>query len=235
MPSHKNLVVLAVAVGAQLVAATAAMATTWDLRADWSNTSNPNGPWEFLQGVGALPAQSDVAGFGPGFAPGVVAGNFLPFWVQASGDDATTGYLTGDILVHSVDPFNGNPALGETSVSWTSPISGVIDVAGELWYAHNPQVRSNDFELRLNSTLIASGIVGSTSGYDRANPLAFGATGLTVSQGDVVSLILRSGQAAGAINGVNLTITPEPESLALLSAAAVALLASWRRSRGILR
>jgi hypothetical protein len=200
----------------------ASAATIWDLATDWSDSANPNGPWAYRQGSNALPALA-AGGWGPGTQPG----NFLPFWAKASADNVA-GYQTGDIIVHSVDGQNGNPSLGEANVAWTSPISGVIDISGFAFYSQFPLGRSNDFTLMLNSTVLATGTVSSTNGYDRSNPLQFAATGVAVSAGDVVQLVFHRtpGQSDGSIAGVGLTITqtvPEPALASLLAAGSLAL------------
>lgn len=202
-------------------------ATIWDLSADWSNAANPNGPWAYRQGSNPLPALT-----GGGWAPGTQTGNFLPFWARATASNVA-GFQAGDIVVHSVDPQNGNPSLGEANVTWTSPVSGVVDVSGLLFYAQFPLSRSNDFVLTLNSVVLATGTVSEANGYDRSNPLQFAASGLAVQPGDVLQLTVSrtAGQSDGSIAGVGLTITqvvPEPALGGLLAASLILLVA--RRS-----
>lgn len=223
---------LATALSVALVAwvtspSTAAAASIWDLSADWSDAANPNGPWAYRQGSTPLPAL-----IGGGWGPGTQTGSSLPFWARTTADNAA-GFLAGDIIVHSVDSQNGNPNLGEANVAWTSPISGVIDVSGEVFYSQFPLVRSNDFLLMLNSTLLAAGTVSATNGRGRSNPLAFAVTSLAVSQGDVLQLIFQRspGQSDGSIAGVRLTITPEPALVSLLAAGLVGVLGSRSRRR----
>src|SRR2546422_3848490 len=65
-------------------------ATIYDLKTDWSDTNNPNGTWAYRQDGSTLP-HNDVSvccgspGFGinAAWAPGSVAGNFLPLWAKA--------------------------------------------------------------------------------------------------------------------------------------------------------
>jgi hypothetical protein len=210
---------------------------TYDLNADWSNANNPNSVWAYRQGANLLPHPSDIgtaccvpgSGITGAWAPSGIVGNFLPFWVKATGNNAA-GFQTGDIIVHSVDGFNGNPALGETNVTWTAPVAGTIDITGSIWYAHFPLARSNDFRLELGANLLASGTIGALTGHDRANPLNFSSLGLSVSAGDVIEFIVQrsAGQSAGTINGVDLTIieteatspNPAPEPASLLQVAA---------------
>ena len=202
-------------------------ASTYDLQSDW-NTINPNGTWSFWQGSNLLPYNSGC-GF---FSPSCASGNFLPIWAQIplSATPYPPYYLPGDIWTHSVDGYNGNPSLGESTLKWTAPSAGIISISGDTWYLHGLCCtdRSNDFFLYLNGTLRTSGTVsGSGPNYhDRNNPLTFSASGLTVQSGDVVSMVfVRShgeDQNAGMEEGLNLTIiesqanVPEPSSLLLL-------------------
>ena len=138
----------------------AATIITYDLQADWSDepSDNPNGPWRLWHGLSLLPHQADI---GPAccglmspltqaWAPSSSVGSFLPLWAKATGDSTTLGYpspnfLTGDIVVHSWDPGNGNaPSLGQASLTWTAPFTGTIDIDLSLWYAQQGLSRSND-------------------------------------------------------------------------------------------
>jgi hypothetical protein len=221
-------------------------ATIYDLKTDWSDTNNPNGVWAYRQGSNTLP-HNDVsvccggpsAGITGAWAPSPFAGDFLPLWAKATGNNSASGFLAGDIIVHSVDGFNGNPTLGEANIIWTAPMAGTIDISGSIWYAHFPLVRSNDFVLMLDATKLASGTVSATNGATRANPLAFGVSGLGVNAGDVVELIVERspGQAAGSFDGVNLTVTetpgaavPEPGTAGLLTLALTAFVIKSARS-----
>jgi len=205
-------------------------ATTYDLQSDW-NTINPNGTWSFLQGSALLPYQSACGFFSPGCPGSSNPPGYLPIWAQIplSATPNPPYSMPGDIWTHSVDSFNGQPSLGESTLRWTAPSGGVISITGDTWYLHGTCCtnRSNDFFLYLNSMLLTSGTVsGSGPNYhDLNNPLTFSASGLTVNAGDIVSMVFvrSSGQSAGMEEGLNLTITesalsvPEPSSLFLLA------------------
>jgi hypothetical protein len=85
-----------------------------DLAADWSDTSNPNGAWQYREGT------IDLAHFPNWFMGGGQSvwaggnntqGNFLPVWFKAAPTMNWQGggvdLDTGDIGVHSNDCFNG--------------------------------------------------------------------------------------------------------------------------------
>src|ERR1700732_5005953 len=61
-----------------LLATPAAKATTYDLNADWSNSSNPNGVWSYNEGTNPLPFQANWGN----------AGTFTgaqPAWARSAG------------------------------------------------------------------------------------------------------------------------------------------------------
>lgn len=225
--------------------------TVYDLNSGWSDANNPNSVWAYRQGSNALP-HNDVsvccpAGYGitAAWAPSGQVGNFLPLWAKATANNPGAGFMAGDIIVHSVDGFNGNPALGESNVTWTAPAAGTISISGGVWYAHGGYNRSNDFLLLLRSTTLASGTVSAVNGATRSSPVTFSASGLTVNAGDAVELLFRRSvaQAAGSFAGVNLTITetpidsvPEPGTGAVVVLAGLAFCSSARaRTRATIR
>src|SRR5215471_706195 len=101
-----------------LCSAVSAATTTYDLKTDWSDSSNPNGVWTYSQGFPlsskiTLP-HSDVSvccppgsGITAAWAPSSNLGNFLPLWAKATADNVPAGFLAGDIIVHSTDNTKG--------------------------------------------------------------------------------------------------------------------------------
>ncbi len=220
--------------------ALSASTLTYDLTADWSNSSNPNGVWSYDQGSTPLPFEANLGpgscfsteqGIGGGYSPGTNFGNSppcLPAMFQATGNAANTeDYLAGDIVVHSQDPSNG-AGEGQATFIWTAPATGTITFTGAVWYAHSTQNRSDDFTLSLGAATLASGAVAfdstyTTAGSGRTNPDSFASSGsIAVNAGDQVDLVVeRTSGSVGALAGVQLAITetssdaPEP-STALL-------------------
>jgi hypothetical protein len=214
-------------------ALTSQAATVYDLASDFSTTSNPNGVWSYVQGSTPLQLQSqptDTNPLNPAAANGYfgVADNFstAPFVFEASQDGASTSpytdddFLTGDILAHSTNPGAG----ANLFIEWTAPADGTITYSGEVWYAHSPVDRSNDYALTLDGgSDLASGTV--TNGDGLNAPSDFDSSGsLTVDAGDVLALELvpTAGQTFGSLAGVDLTVdftasTPEPGTILLLA------------------
>jgi hypothetical protein len=215
------------------LSSSAVFATTFDLKNDWT-MNNPNGPWSYLSGSTLLPYQTNnIGGMWPGFAPNVVSGHFLPFFVKQD------SWANGDVVIHSWDPTNGQGQEGtqEAVLMWTAPSTGTIDVSGYLYYYHPPDyTRSNDFSLDLGLIHLASGTIAHDSYYDKANEFTISYAGLAVTAGDVLALTIKRtpGEEWGTFTALDLTIietsaVPEPSSLILLGAGLGALgLAAWR-------
>jgi hypothetical protein len=228
-------------------ALTSQAATVYDLATDFSTTSNPNGVWSFVQGSTPLPSQSqptDGNALNPAAANGYfgVAGNFstAPFVFEASQDGGSTSpytdndFLAGDILAHSTNPGAG----ANLFIEWTAPSDGTISYSGEVWYAHSPVTRSNDYALTLDGgSDLASGTV--TNGDGLNAPSTFDSSGsLTVDAGDVLALELSptAGQTFGSLAGVDLTVdftasTPEPGTILLLAGGLFGIAAAVKLRR----
>jgi hypothetical protein len=207
---------------------------TYDLGTDFSNTSNPNGVWSFLQGTTALPLMAqptDSNPLNPAAANGYfgVSANFAvaPFVLEASENGSAASpftnndFLAGDVLVHSTNPGAGAPVF----VDWTAPGAGTITLSGEVWYAHSPVTRSNDYSLTLGGgSSLASGTVTNGDGLNAPSTFAI-TTSMTVTPGEVLALELTptAGQTFGSLSGVDLTVnltttgTPEPGTTLLLA------------------
>jgi hypothetical protein len=209
-------------------------AATDDLVSDWA-TSNPNGTWSFLQGTGLLPYQSTplCCGLGvPAFAPGTVPGNFLPAFWQSAGPGT-------DIYVHSVDPANGNPALGEATLVWTAPATGTISYSGYLYYAQSSQQRSNDVTFSIGAADLFTQEIGYTTYTDSSDKFDFSGSGVSVTAGETLSLEFVRLQFAGTVTGFDLVITesslpstPEPSTWVMMLVGLTGLgYAGFRRAK----
>jgi hypothetical protein len=225
--------------------------TIYDLASSFSTTSNPNGVWSFIQGDIDLPYQTqptDANSLNPAAANGYfgVANTFAvgPFILEASQNGAATSPFTnndfesGDILAESTNPGAGLPLF----IEWTAPVAGTITFSGDVWYAHSPVDRSQNYAVLLDfGAPLATGTVAWNSGNGRSNPSTFSSSGpLTVAAGDVLALELAptAGQMFGSLSGVNLTVdltastqTPEPGTNLLLAGGLLCIVTALKRSR----
>lgn len=218
----------------------------YDLRLDFSNANNPNGPWEYLKGNVPLTHFSPVTN--PILATAVANG----FWGDTSSSDnsaimlttadgSTTGlwsdndFTDTEVLVRTTDPSTGGPMI----VTWTAPTSGSFTYSGEFWDANAPLgPGGNSFTLSLNNAPpMESGFAltgqNRPTGYSMVN----GLTPTNINAGDVLALEMNPlpGPPFGSLSGITFTIdftpVPEPSTLVLAVIGAVGLLVQVVRRR----
>ncbi|MDH5270869.1 MAG: T9SS type A sorting domain-containing protein [Candidatus Krumholzibacteria bacterium] len=211
-----------------LVVASPCLASTWDLAADWSDLSNPNGPWTYREGSNALPGVAAWQELGLGFpqpawAVGEAApAEYLPAWFKAVMDpDPVVEWFMGDVVVHTTDPANG-PSQGDANVIWTSPVAGSVDIAGSAWLTRDIG-RAVDWSPLHNGSLLTVGSLYSGDPFTRSSPMNFAAgtggagviAGIPVQIGDVIELRLdtTSPNTLGDLIGINLTISEVPTGI----------------------
>ena len=211
----------------------------YDVRLDWSDTVNPNGVWSYNHGTTPLPyvANWTLDSFSPPQG-GWAEGSTVPFWFRSSSPPSSSyDWQIGDVVVHTQDDGHG-AGHGPATVTWTSPMDGVVDVAGGVWMGRDFG-RSNHWSLFLNGVLISGGDIWTGDPYDRANPYDFavgsgGAAALNdipVVTGDVVALQITRTTSSGDYVGVNFTVTAIPEASTSTLLALAAGFALWRRRR----
>jgi len=207
----------------------------WDLKKDWSDTSNHNGPWSLQEGSNVLtehvtfttwvlpnwggvqtgwtvPVFLEIASNG-GIAKGGSIGDSLPpLWYRSTGTEPfVSDVLAGDVVMHSTD--DNALGYGDGNVTWTSPITGTISISGGVWMAREIG-RANDWRIYKNGALLSNGSISSGDTYNRANPFKFAAgwggamavQNVSVVPDDVIKLeVVRSVGFADYV-GVNLKI-----------------------------
>jgi hypothetical protein len=219
----------------------------YDLKADWSDTQNPNGTWSYRWG-GSLLVNNPFPWVGAGYSgcqPHTCAGFLsVPTIEKVSGSVKSYAPLLsiypgviedGDVLVlPGLLPGTGGNIL------WTAPESGTIDISGSLWSADESGTLCEfnldgpmtlvpaSWTLTRNGGALSDGTIRSTIcliSDPRSSPDDFslgsgGAAALQnipVAAGDQVVLAFGG---AGSVQGVgiNFSITLTPDSVDPVSA-----------------
>lgn len=230
MISIRKLAAGALMAAAAVIAAApgVAYATSYDLNADWSDVSNPNGVWTLREGLNALPSVANWQGFNnPAWAPSNDGGDFLPGFLKANGvgsdDCATCNWLAGDVVVHTTDFANGR-GEGVANVLFVTPFSGTADIAGLTW-AGRSIGRTQGWDLLINGVSQGGGSLPGDGTNGRGSPDLFSFSNIVLNTGDQVELRLfqQSGDALGDFVGLNVHVdltasgaVPEPASWGLM-------------------
>lgn len=206
-------------------------AAVYDLSSDWSNSSNPNGPWSYNQGSTPLPfvPNFNFGGTGwvsscnqPAWAPSNATGDYLPAFLKVDACVTTTenteyplaNVMAGDVWVHTVDGSNGNPSLGAANVLFTLPASGgagSYTISGSLWdsLSSSPtsDSRPQDWSLFLNGARIATGVLSGNVFRSQAQTFSM-VENLNVGDQVKLQIVEDPAAPAGFIVSINLTISP---------------------------
>jgi hypothetical protein len=221
---------IVIAVTAAVVPGRASATTLYDLKSQWSNASNPNGPWTLLQGATALPADADWTPLSdtdpaytkkngrhiaqPAWAPGNQAGSFLPGWFKAAVNPQTAGadWKRGDIVFHTTDNFNGQGS-GPASVLFTVPAAGKATISGYIYNGRNNLDRDQVWQLLVAGAVVASGDLPGNGSVTRKTPTKFKLPAMSVEAGETIQLIATENggpSGAGDFLGTDLTIRLSP-------------------------
>lgn len=180
---------------------------SWNLSSDWSDANNPNGPWTYSDGLG-MPIETRQSG-----------------WVEL--EDAWAGAVDGgsgwavskERRVEPDLPAGSVFTLGDTTLQWTSPVSGEIEIRGALWLAGDRR-RKMSWVLSQNGEPFTERAGVSRSLGISSEPFAFanGTAGLgvltrTVEVGDVIELGISADQKP-EVTGVHLEFVMSTKDLA---------------------
>ncbi len=215
-----------------------------DLRTDWSNTSNPHLGWSYggtgyanLSSTSAWDS-SEMSGQAAWASP---SGSTLPSWFLSSAVFNGFGANTADWQIGDVVTHTSGEGLGFDTVSWTSSVTGYVDVVGSLWNGRSIG-RENGWALVHSNgdVVLASGQLTSGDGHGWSSPETFAVSSFFAHAGDVFTLeVGPTSTPTGDFVGVNLTFSdaaaPEPASIWLLAGGAVAFAWSRRTVKGITR
>ena len=166
----------------------------YDLADDWSDTSNPNGPWSYNAGEAPIVNHLDAIfthaweDSQPGWAMTPQGAGHTPVWFKMAIEDDEWDLPIGTVAVHGSDLDPGNPnsfTQEPTNVTWTSPTAGTISISGGAWLTQ-ALGRSMDWTLSHNGALLDNGRLNDEDPYDSSDPDSFFISKLQVARGDVV-------------------------------------------------
>lgn len=207
---------------ASLAFSVSAMATSWNLSADWSSMTNPFGIWSLHKNPTDLFTQyvTNWVGSGHGAWAGSNNGvDHVPAWFKAIQDnDLGVDVYDGAIFMHTAE----TPRTGtEISVArWTSQMTGTVYIKGGIWMARKVGRLQNWF-IRKNSIDITGGLIDPAVQYTSQNPIDYstgsgGSSALVMSvvPGDTIEIsprrIPNASPGTGDLVGLEFAITTSP-------------------------
>ncbi len=192
-----------------------AQTAAWNLGADFSLDSNPNGPWVYNEGPGIpIPTSGPVWASNPCWF--VVSHASVPAWCIANNplpqpDDIPAGAA----FMHATSDSPSTHVRTKASVDWVSPIAGKIWIVGGLWLSRDLG-RPHIWSIQKNGGILTSARLEDDSVHDSSTPMSFelGSGGrqvlvVDVVPGDVIRLEIDRDRAVtrwGYFVGVDLSI-----------------------------
>jgi hypothetical protein len=213
--------------GLSVAIATATQAQTWDLKNDFSLTTNPNGAWQYGKyDASGVFSTNDTIGSFFGFGTGWMGdgGSGRPFvGVNTSGSTAG-GALPGQVFVHPDFSSEAHPFAG---AHWVSTVTNTVHVSGTFYTGDTNTV--SEF-ISINRTSFLG------THLDEGGDWNFNFD-VAVSAGDFLDFFVgpnNSGSPAAGTTPLDIHITassvPEPASFAVLGLGALALIRRKKRS-----
>jgi hypothetical protein len=198
-----------------------ALGQTYDLAADWSISTNPNGVWTYGQMNGALAFTPftetvDAAYLGDFFGPQPAWDGGYPMVLGQSTGNTLLDFPTGRVGGHISNDTNTYMA-----VKWTAPAAGSLDITGGLWMFRNIG-REALVSLYVNGVEVCDDVLipSTTSGCNSSATFSLAAAvaadggsasellGIPIAAGDVVILAVRKtgGSPYGDYVGTDLSL-----------------------------
>jgi hypothetical protein len=182
-----------------------------DVRQDWSDSLNPNGPWSYLHGTTALPHvaswQSTIGGYSspqPAWAASENGNNRIPLFMKSVGaEQFIADFVAGDVVMIPRDDING-VGMGDARLRFVAPATGTYRVALAIWIGREIG-RSAAWALSVDGAEQASGTVASGDAFSRAVPDGHEGS-FAIGAGEQVDLLLTSLSPNGEFVGVDLRL-----------------------------
>ena len=194
-----------------------AVAQTFNLTSDFSQTANPNWTWSFERG--STPLQKFTSSLSNplnnaalnGYWGTSASSNYETSVLKVTGDGTAAGQTTNDFLAGDVIAHGTNGAGEELFIKWGGNVAGTVTATGKVWYAHSTINRIGRYRFTHGAAVLSSGDVAIAN--NRSSPISFSTGGaVTLAPGE--SLRLSIGHAAGqpfsCLMGVDLTVTFTP-------------------------
>jgi hypothetical protein len=214
-----------------------ASAQSWDLNADFSTASNPNGAWRYgsTTSLGGFSSYSDNVAVNTAYANGGFSnidgwsngGSGFPFVAKNNSSNIVTSVFQGDWKPGQIVM---SPGIGGvfTVARWVSPVSAPnVSLFAKFRRIEGSSSVSSFFVLKNGVTLSSGTVFGfNTTGLYEAP--------ISVAAGDTLDFIVGDG-ADGQPNTdgmeVNATVTVVPEPATMIALGAGILAVGKRRKR----
>jgi len=198
----------------------------YDLKKDWSNTSNPNGAWSYNQNQTPI-SQFQTFWWGqPGWGyiwigeGCIFKANPYPAGITDPWGETLTpahDWKAGHIVFAALSP----PYGGDTTfvnVTWTSPADGTIDISGRAWDAQIVADRDMSWSLIVGGDTVAqrSSIRGifrkdKSARFNANRIVKHPLTRIPVTQGEIVEFRLVATTYYGHFAGLDEQIIFHPK------------------------
>ncbi len=195
-------------------AVAAGAGTTYDLRSQWVNGSNPNGPWVLVQGATPLPyirswtSPPKQPAYAPGPATDQHPGDYIPAWFKLVKGAQTSE--DGHIILHTTDPANG-AENGPGSVIFLVPRAGTATISGyEYPASFAVGGRPQAWRVLVNGVVEVSGTDPDNGTYSQQNPQTFRLKKITVNAGDMIELTIFQTSGLGTFMDTDLRVDIVP-------------------------
>lgn len=191
-----------------MIQTAAAHGINYNLKNDWSDMQNPNGPWTL--NIGSTAMTNHMYRYYSESNVWDVDGSSNPSWAKTYVTGGWNDRQSGDIIAQAW--WFGST---KTNVTWTSPGDGLIDISGKNWDAYGGN-RDGGWSLDINGVTFAQrvGILNlkrDQYGASFADNLLAGKSlsGIPVQAGDVVMFSVNGISTSGVDINIKFTSTVE--------------------------